>query len=85
MHLAIQDAVDYTAAMNELIESGDPRAKVVGKRRPPAAGSESLKAAAALNLLACQLRRRPFKVARGVYRFTTHQEADLWMMHLQLR
>lgn len=71
--------------MNELIESGDPRAKVVGKRRQPAAGSEALKAAAALNLLASQLRRHPFKVKRGVYRFTTHQEADLWMMDLQLR
>ncbi len=85
MHLAIRDAVDYPAAMNELIESGDPRAKVVGKRRPPAAGSEALRAAAALNLLATQLRRRPFKVKRGVYRFTSHQEADLWMMNLQLR
>jgi hypothetical protein len=71
--------------MNELIESGDPRAKVVGKRRPPAAGSESLKAAAALNLLARQLRKCPFKVKRGVYLFTSHEEADSWMMDLQLR
>jgi len=71
--------------MNELIESGDPRAKVVGKRRPPAAGSESLKAAARLNLLAAQLRNRPFRVKHGVYRFTTHEEADAWMMNLYLR
>jgi hypothetical protein len=71
--------------MNELIESGDPRAKVVGKRRPPAAGSESLRAAAQLNLLATQLRRRPFRVKHGVYRFKSHEEADEWMMKLQLR
>lgn len=71
--------------MNELIESGDPRAKVVGKRRPPAAGSESLKAAAQLNLLASQLRNRPFKVKRGIYRFKSHEAADAWMMNLYLR
>ena len=70
--------------MNELIESGDPRAKVVGKRRPPSAGSESLIAAAKLNLLALRLRNRPFRVKRGVYRFKTHEEADLWMMNLYL-
>ena len=85
MPLAINYRMVYNPTMNELIESGDPRAKVVGKRRPPAAGSEALRAAAALNLLASQLRRRPFKVKRGVYRFATHQEADLWMMNLQLR
>ena len=70
--------------MNELIESGDPRAKVVGKRRPPSAGSESLRAAATLNLLALRLRNRPFRVKRGVYRFKTYEEADLWMMNLYL-
>ena len=85
MPLAINCRMSYSLFMNELIESGDPRAKVVGKRRPPAAGSEALRAAAALNLLASQLRRRPFNVKRGVYRFTTHEEADLWMMNLQLR
>jgi hypothetical protein len=40
MHFAIRDPVDYPAAMNELIESGDSRAKVVGKRRPPPANGE---------------------------------------------
>ena len=53
----MQHGMEYPPAVNELIESGDPRAKVVGKRRPPAAGSEALKAAAALNLLATQLGR----------------------------
>ena len=71
--------------MNELIESGDPRAKVVGKRRPPAPGSEALKAAAQLNLLATQLRLRPFRAKHGVYRFKSHEEADAWMMNLYLR
>ncbi len=75
----------YPPTVNELIESGDPRAKVVGKRRPPAAGSEALKAAAQLNLLASQLRNRPFQVKRGVYRFKSHEEADAWMMNLYLR
>ena len=77
--------MNYGAVMNELIESGDPRAKVVGRRRPPELGSESLQAAAALNLLAMQLRRRPFRVKHGVYRFKSHEEADEWMMNLQLR
>ena len=75
----------YVSVVNGLIESGDPRAKAVGKRRPPAAGSEALKAAAQLNLLASQLRNRPFRVKRGVYCFKSHEEADAWMMNLYLR
>lgn len=71
--------------MNELIESGDPRAKVVGRRRPPAAGDESLIAAGKLNLLAAELRDRPFRVKSGVYRFKSFEEADAWMMNLYLR
>ncbi len=31
----------YLVSVNELIESRDPRAKVVGKRRPPAADSDA--------------------------------------------
>lgn len=71
--------------MNELIESDDPRAKVVGKRRPPAPGEESLAAAGKLIALATQLRDRPFRAKRGVYRFKTFEEADEWMMNLYLR
>ena len=71
--------------MNELIEAGDPRTKVVGNRRPPAEGSPSLVATSKLNALALQLRQRPFRVKRGVYRFTSHQNADEWMMNLQVR
>jgi hypothetical protein len=71
--------------MNELIESGDPRAKVVGKRRMPKAGSESLAAAGALNRLATKLRDRPMIMKHGVYRFKSHQEADEWMMKMMIQ
>ena len=74
----------YYRVVNELIESGDPRAKVVGKRRPPAPGSECLKAAAQINDLCSRLRIRPFRVKRGVYRFESHEQADEWMMKLYL-
>jgi hypothetical protein len=70
--------------MNELIESGDPRAKVVGKRRMPAAGSESLAAGGKLNRLAEKLRDRPFTTRHGVYRFNSREQADEWMMNLML-
>ncbi len=69
--------------MNELIESGDPRAKVVGRRRMPR--PESLEAAGNL-IRACTLMRpNPFRVRHGVYRFMSHEEADEWMMNLQIR
>ena len=71
--------------MNELIESGDPRAKVVGKRRMPKAGSEALAAAGALNRLAVKLRGRPLLAKHGVYRFKSHEEADEWMMKMMIR
>jgi hypothetical protein len=64
---------------------GDPRAKVVGKRRPPATGADALRATGKLSALAAKLRRRPFKVKNGVYRFTSHEQADEWMMNLQIR
>jgi hypothetical protein len=71
--------------MNELIESGDPRTKVVGKRRQPAEGSESLAAGGALNQLCGQLRERPLMAKHGVYRFKSHEEADEWMMKMMIR
>lgn len=71
--------------MNELIESGDPRAKVVGKRRMPQPGPESLEAAGILIRSCARLRPGPLRVRRGVYRFHSHQEADEWMMELQMR
>jgi hypothetical protein len=71
--------------MNELIDSGDPRAKVVGKRRPPLPGSPSLTAGGQMNLLVANLRKRPFLVKRGIYKFSTQEEADQWMMNLQVK
>jgi len=71
--------------MNELIESGDPRVRVVGKRRMPKAGSEVLGAAGALNRLAVKLRCRPLRAKHGVYRFKSHEEADEWMMKMMIR
>jgi hypothetical protein len=70
--------------MNELIESGDPRAKVVGRRRMPQPGVESLEAAGKLIRACSRLRPKPFRVRRGVYRFMTHEAADEWMMNLQI-
>ena len=71
--------------MNELIESGDPRAKVVGKRRLRQPGSESLAAGGQMNRLAAQLRQRPLRVKHGVYRFHSHEDADTWMLEIQVR
>ena len=85
MDLASPEIHNYRFRVNELIESGDPRAKVVGKRRPPAAGSECLQAASDLNLLTTQLRQRPFRVIKSVFRFKSHEEADAWMMNLYHR
>lgn len=85
MGLASPEIHRLPSGMNELIETGDPRTKVVGKRRPPAAGSECLKAASDLNLLTAQLRQRPFRVVKGVFRFKSHEDANAWMMNLYHR
>lgn len=71
--------------MNELIESNDPRAKVVGNRRMPKEGGECLAAIGALNRLAMQLRGRPLAARHGVYRFKSHEEADEWMTRMMIR
>lgn len=85
MHLAIQDTVDYPSTMNELIESGDPRAKVVGKRRPPAAGSEA-------DWQSFNQMQKNFQhlwgglpLRKGVYRFKSWEESDEWKMKLMMR
>jgi hypothetical protein len=70
--------------MNELIESGDPRAKVVGKPRPPGGMPELL---AAFDRHQRQMGRLwgtlPFR--RGVYRFKSAEEFDLWTTTLLMR
>lgn len=71
--------------MNELIESGDPRAKVVGKRRPPAAGSEANWDQ--FNKLQQNFHHLwgglPFR--KGVYRFKTMEAFDEWKTNLMIR
>lgn len=71
--------------MNELIESGDPRAKVVGKRRPPSAGSET--DWAQFDKLQKNFHRLwgglPF--AKGIHRFKTLEEFDEWKSTLMMR
>ncbi|MCF7734028.1 MAG: hypothetical protein K9N23_20250 [Akkermansiaceae bacterium] len=71
--------------MNELIEAGDPRAKVVGKRRPPEEGVAG--AAAAFDRLQRQMTRLwgalPFRT--GVYRFTDREEFQTWKMNRMMR
>ncbi len=66
--------------MNELIDDGDPRAKVVGRRRAPLAGEAALKASLGLSRTALQIRKTPLKSPRGVFRFHTHEEANQWTM-----
>ena len=71
--------------MNELIESGNPRAKVVGKRRPPAAGSQGY--LENFNRLQNNFYRTwgklPFR--KGVYRFKTWENFEEWKMNLMIQ
>lgn len=66
--------------MNELIESGDPRAKVVGRRQAVKTGEEALRAATRFSHTVLAIRKTPLKLPRGVFRFRTHEEADQWWM-----
>jgi hypothetical protein len=71
--------------MNELIESGDPRAKVVGKRRMPKAGSAD--SCAQLDQIQRMVGRMwhglPFP--KGVHRFKSEEELDQWTTTLMMR
>ena len=71
--------------MNEWIESRNPRAKVVGSRRLPDPGAESLEAAGRLARSSMLLRSKGFRARHGIYRFQNHQEADEWMMRVETR
>lgn len=83
--LAISNLMHYHRPMNELIESGDPRAKVVGKRCPPAAGNEA--DWEQFNKLQKNFHRLwgglPFP--KGVHRFKTFEEFDEWKTNLMMR
>jgi hypothetical protein len=71
--------------MNELIESGDPRAKVVGKRRPQ--GGSTPQALAAFDRHQRQMGRLwgslPFQT--GVYRFSTTEQFEEWTQAILMR
>ena len=71
--------------MNELIESGDPRAKVVGRRRmPKALGQPDWER---FDQMQAQFHRLwgglPFRM--GVYRFKTWESFDEWKTNLMIR
>ena len=71
--------------MNELIDAGDPRAKVVGKRRPPVASVAE--AVAAFDRLQRQMTRiwvtLPFPT--GVHRFKDWEEFETWKTNRMMR
>ena len=71
--------------MDELIDSGDPRVKVVGKPRPQ--GGVSDEALAAFDHHQRQMGRLwgrlPFR--KGVYRFRSMEEFDEWTTTLLMR
>ncbi len=71
--------------MNELVETGDPRAKVVGRRRPIEPGEESLRVGLGIAKTALQIRKRNLKTPKGVFRFKSHEEADQWWMENLIR
>jgi hypothetical protein len=60
--------------MNELIEAGDPRTKVVGKRHVPLSNAE--KFAQVQKQFRQQWPTLPFP--KGVHRFKTEEEAHQW-------
>jgi hypothetical protein len=81
MGLAWRARGGQTPAMNEVvINLNDPAARTVGRRRP-------LDTAAAYDRLVAEVKalgrgRLPFP--KGVYRFSTQEEADAWEMKLLL-
>ena len=71
--------------VNELIDAGDPRAKVVGKRRPPV--TSVAEATVAVDRLQRQMARiwgvLPFP--SGVHRFKDWEEAEAWKTDRMMR
>jgi hypothetical protein len=67
--------------VNELIESGDPRAKVVGKRRP--AESHPRQFDILQEMVNRTWKGLPFP--KGVHRFKTEEEFDQWRTRLLIR
>lgn len=75
----------YYRVVNELIESGDPRAKIVGKRRPPPTNGEG-------DWAQFDWLQRNFQhlwgglpFPKGVHRFKSMEEFDEWKTNLMMR
>lgn len=67
--------------MNELIESGDPRAKVVGRQRPTA--SNQVRFDQLQEMVNRSWKGLPFP--KGVHRFKTEEEFESWKSQLMMR
>jgi hypothetical protein len=83
--LAIHRRTRYVSNVNELIESGDPSAKIVGKRHPPPAdGNGDWEH---FNWLQRNFQHLwgglPFP--KGVHRFKSMEEFDEWKTKLMMR
>ncbi|OYV05127.1 MAG: hypothetical protein CFE26_13235 [Verrucomicrobiales bacterium VVV1] len=67
--------------MNELIESGDPRAKVVGRQRSPV--SNGVRFDQLQEMVNRSWKGLPFP--KGVHRFKTEEEFESWKSQLMMR
>jgi hypothetical protein len=72
----------YCHTVNELIESGDPRAKVVGKRRPPPTNGEGDWAQFDWLQRNFQHLWKGLPFPKGVHRFKSMEEFDEWKTNL---
>ncbi len=67
--------------MNEVIESDDPRAKVIGRHRPPV--SSYARFDQLQEMVNRSWKGLPFP--KGVHRFKTEEEFESWKSHLMMR
>ena len=65
--------------MEPIVNLEETPGKVVGHRRPPADGLAMSDAQSVADAVAWQRALGGLRVARGVYRFRTHEDADAWL------
>ena len=65
--------------MEPFVNLEETPGKTVGHRRPPKDGLAPSKAQRVEDAVAWQRAFGGLPVARGVYRFRTHEEADAWL------
>ena len=75
----------YYRVVNELIESGDPRAKIVGKRRPPPTNGEGDWAQFDWLQRNFQHLWKGLPLPKGGHRFKSMEEFDEWKTNLMMR